>query len=395
VRREREQSKEIVFSSSVLTAGAKAAVLTAAQTVRAAELEQRLAKTARPQGISLAEGRQLGEFLAENVLAESIRQVLPRMKDRHVVVVHDAPSSRIPWETLRIGDWQPALEGGMSRRYMAENLSVAKYLEQRPKGAKLRVLLVVNPTEDLPGAQAEGRRVQKFFERRPDVELKRLEQSAATRRALLAELGSGRYDLVHYAGHAFFDAQVRARSGLLCAGEEVLTGTDLSALGNLPQLVFFNACESGRLRQRKPGAGTDPIQPAGKLGERVAPAEAFLRGGIANFIGTYWPVGDDAADTFSSTFYTQMLAGSSIGASILAGRKSVAAESSVDWSDYIHYGDPSTRIFPMPDDERGDAQRLEEPADAPGEPRDVARVKEAPTSRRRRGRRKPRALVAR
>jgi hypothetical protein len=34
-------------------------------------------------------------------------------------------------------------------------------------------------------------------------------------------------------------------AGLLCANEVVLTGTDLSGIGNLPSLVFFNACEAG------------------------------------------------------------------------------------------------------------------------------------------------------
>jgi len=347
VRREREQKGTVEFGASLLTAGAKAAILSATSSVKTKQLDAQLAKTAR-NGFDSDDGRALGEFLADHLLDDAIRDVLPRMKDRHVVVVHDGPASRIPWETLRIGSWQPALVGGMSRRYMAENLSVAKYLEQRERSTRLRALLVVNPTEDLPGAQKEGKRIGRILGERADVELKTLEKGRATRRALLKELSSGKYDLVHYAGHAFFDIGVPERSGLLCAGEEVLTGTDLSQLGNLPQLVFFNACESGRLRKR--GARTRAAAQKSKSkslapGERVAPAEAFLRGGVANFLGTYWSVGDDSAEAFSSNFYSAFLAGETIGTAILAGRKSVNADDSVDWSDFIHYGDHTFRMF--------------------------------------------------
>jgi hypothetical protein len=40
------------------------------------------------------------------------------------VVVHDGEGSRIPWETLRVGDVHPALKGGLTRRYASETLTV-------------------------------------------------------------------------------------------------------------------------------------------------------------------------------------------------------------------------------------------------------------------------------
>ena len=42
-------------------------------------------------------------------------------------------------------------------------------------------------------------------------------------------------------------------------------------------------------------------------------AEALMRGGIAIYMSTYWPVGDDAAKTFASTFYEKLLAGEVVG----------------------------------------------------------------------------------
>ena len=63
-----------------------------------------------------------------------------------------------------------------------------------------------------------------------------------------------------------------------------------------------------------------------------------MRGGIANYMSTNWPVGDAAAETFATTFYTSVLGGRPIGEAILAGRKKVNESKSRDWADYVLYG---------------------------------------------------------
>jgi CHAT domain-containing protein len=93
-------------------------------------------------------------------------------------------------------------------------------------------LLVVNPTQDLPGAELEGQRVEKLLKEGLHTRLTVRQGADATRAVLRGEFRSGKYDLVHYAGHAFFDAAEPSRSGILCAGREVLSGAELSGLGN-------------------------------------------------------------------------------------------------------------------------------------------------------------------
>jgi len=63
-----------------------------------------------------------------------------------------------------------------------------------------------------------------------------------------------------------------------------------------------------------------------------------MRGGAANYVGTYWPVGDDAAAAFAETFYKDLVLGESIGKALQNGRNAVRKLKSVDWADYIHYG---------------------------------------------------------
>jgi CHAT domain-containing protein len=175
-------------------------------------------------------------------------------------------------------------------------------------------------------------------------------QCAASRDRLIAEFGSGRYDVLHYAGHAFFDPANPEQSGVLAAGAIPVTGADLASIANLPCLVFFNACESGRVRKLAPGRfvtgstrkAADRKTREEHVAAAVGLAEAFLRGGVANFLGTYWPVGDAPAMTFASVFYQQILSGATIGRAVQAARRQIL--SSNDWPNYILYGDAEFRL---------------------------------------------------
>jgi CHAT domain-containing protein len=281
-------------------------------------------------GLSVAEIETFGEVLTQQLLPEEIAAALPSIKTSPLVVVHDSASAHWPWETLCIDGWAPAAAKGLSRRYAAEGMSVAKWREQRRREREFNVLLVINPTGDLPGAVEEGGRVAKLIAQLPGAGITAIRGSDGTRARLLAEFRSGDYDAIHFAGHAYFDASAPASSGILCAGGRVLSGADLAAIDSVPALVFFNACESGRLRQA--------VKPLRQLDRSVGFAEAFLRGGVANFIGTWWPVSDTAAAAFATTLYRDLAKGESIGAALNASRAAVRGLPSADWANYLHYG---------------------------------------------------------
>ncbi len=321
------------FRSSVLTAGSKAAVITGHKELNGRILAEHLEKIAST-AFTAGRLKGFGEVLGAMVLPEDVLAALDTMRDHHVVVVHDAPAARIPWETLCVNGWFPAADRGLSRRYAAEHMSIARWRESRAMDTVLDILLVVNPTEDLPGAEQEGDRLKRVLGQDRSVKLVELRGKEASRGALLAQLRSGLHDVVHYAGHAFFDAARPGRSGLLCARNEVLSGSDLAGIGELPALAFFNACEAGRVRA--PGSKAPDVRHS--IGRNVGLAEAFMRGGVANYVGTYWPVGDEAAGKFSTTFYGALVSGSSIGASLNDARAAVRQQGSVDWADYVHYG---------------------------------------------------------
>src|SRR5208337_2168803 len=246
VRQEGQSGDRLHYRVSVLGSGMKAAVITKARDVdgkKLAALLEEFDKAMEPQN-NFNDVQQFGKQFSELVLPSEIGAVLKSMKDRHLVIVHDAEAGRVPWETLAIDGWLPAVTGGMSRRYLADNLPLATWLEERRTEPSLNLLLVVNPLGDLKGTEKESNRIERLAGMTPGIQVTPIKRKEATKSAILTALRTGKYDCVHYAGHAFFDAQNPGRSGLICAGEEVLSGSDLTGISNLPSLVFFNACEA-------------------------------------------------------------------------------------------------------------------------------------------------------
>ena len=324
------------ITASLLTAGGKATVVTESHEIDAAKTKQ--IKQSINNNFTANDLRKLGKNLADLMLPKSIQTVLKTTRDKHLVVVHDAQSSAVPWEILNIDDWFPAAEKGISHRYLAADLSIAKYLEERRQESTLRLLLVSSdPYGDLPGAGEEYDRIAAMAGAMSGLVVEGLRDKEATRPALLSALRSGRYDVFHYAGHAFFDEADPKSSAIVCAEGTMLTGADLAGVGNLPALMFFNACEAARVRRAaRPADRTRAVQTSTGL------AEAFLRGGVANYVGTYWPVSDRAAMEFATRFYTALFEGAAIGAAVLAARAAVSALPTArlqrDWADYVHYG---------------------------------------------------------
>jgi hypothetical protein len=325
------------FQISLLGSGQKAAVMSVAHTVDAAALDSLLKEFDAVAGTNQQwDEIAFGKRFAELMLPQPVRDMLTAWPERHLVLVHDAAASRIPWETLTIGDWTPGLRAGLSRRYLADDLPIATWLEQRRVEPSLKLLLIVDPTENLDGARQEGDRLLKLAATTEGLEVTELRGPRATKQAVLTALRSGNFDIVHYAGHAFFDPDQRSRSGLLVSGNEVLSGADLAGASNLPFLVFFNACQAGRVRGENPEPGAKP--PTERAAQSYGVAEAMMRGGIANYLSTYWPVRDDAAETFATTFYQGVLNGAAVGAALLTARKAVNELKVHDWADYILYG---------------------------------------------------------
>jgi hypothetical protein len=328
------------WRASLLTGGTSAAIYSQSQEFATRELEK-LDREFLDESLSLAKVKTLGAKLAALTLHPSLARALLDARGQAVSVVHDAAGSRVPWETLNLRGWYPALENGMSRRYATADLVPARFDSSRRAQKELGVLVIANPTGDLPGADAELARISGILGAARSVRVTEVAREAATLARVTAEFESGRYDVIHYAGHAFFETRRPGESGLQLA-DGALTGAHLAALGRLPPLVVFNACESARLR-RGGGTRTRAQLRSQAMRTNLSLAETLLHAGLAHYIGTHWPVADNAAEAFAATFYRELLRGT-IGSALVKARRAVHARRSPDWADYVHYGDAEYRL---------------------------------------------------
>jgi hypothetical protein len=166
---------------------------------------------------------------------------------------------------------------------------------------------------------------------------------------------SGEYDIIHYAGHAFFDSSHPAQSGLVLDGSETCSAEKIQRLIYGSPLVFLNACETARL--------ADPEKPRTPEGAyegdpRDGLASAFLYGGAMACIGNSWPVPDTVAAAFAVAFYNSALEGFSLGEAMRVARQTVAAQFPQDpaWASFAFYGDPGLSL------DAHDGMVFEEPA---------------------------------
>ncbi len=290
-----------------------------------------------------------------------------------IVLEVDRMTARLQWEVL-----VDLLSGNESQEPLAVTTPITRQL--RTLNSRLpsasddeesrRVLVIGNPGSpsagrSLPGARVEAAEVAASFPAPQwDVRVFIGAPSAATNESsvggeapadlvdVLFELMSGRYQLVHFAGHGTYDPSApNLRSGWLFEAG-LLTSQYLTNLSRAPRIVLANACYSSRIE-----SGSEPEQPSdssqaaepsipGTGAELVATlAEQFMNVGVVHYIGSAWKVHDPAGAVFAKAFYDAVLKpNKTIGDAVMAGRRALWKERALygtDWAAYQHYGDPN------------------------------------------------------
>jgi CHAT domain len=321
--------------------------------------------------------RYMGRLIFPAEIAELLASTDP------LLLMVDASTARIQWEMLvpppvaRIGEAQREPVGlvrGVSRQLRTAFAPPPE--PPPPRRRVLRVLIVVSdPKSDLLMAQREGRSLEELFlafntvhqhpDYRVDVKLLADPKKITTRNDVLFELISGGpYDVLHYAGHCFYDRDDPHASGWIFENGSVLSVHELSRIERIPRFVFANACESGITPDRISEAN---------LGLGPSFAESFFARGVADFVCTAWPVDDGPALDFAVDLYAGLLglavnrkdsgytytaatplamheallharkgAGNDDQAS---SRHDVSAARTQTWGAYQHYGSPYRRFF--------------------------------------------------
>ena len=188
-------------------------------------------------------------------------------------------------------------------------------------------------------------------------------------------LRDGQFDLIHFAGHAYFDEEDPAGSAWLMSdallrAQEIRNS--LSRSQSPPWLVFANACQACM------DAGTKPKQYQGDV---FGLATAFINQAVAAYIGPLWPIDDTVAARLATDFYRLLLLERlSLGEALYRAKMNmrdsqpgsddeiVSARQALGWASMVLYGDPTPRFLQSlwtPDAERATEEPTPEPETPP------------------------------
>jgi len=172
-------------------------------------------------------------------------------------------------------------------------LHAAKRRLQANGDTAVSLLMVVNPTGDLPFTPAEGDAIVDLFA--PD-QVTRLGNGKATIDRVSQNLQPATCNLLHFSGHGFYNWEEVMQSGLVLADgaltlSHLISQADLSAV----RLVTLSACETGITDIRQ--------SPDEFLGLPVG----LMQAGAPAVISTLWAVNDLSTMLLMERFYHNYL----------------------------------------------------------------------------------------
>jgi hypothetical protein len=265
-------------------------------------------------------------------------------------LLYDPRLAGVPWELLDVDGLPLCRRFSFSRWPKLRSLSCPS--SYRLDG-EIRVLIVANPSGDLPGASNECKRLINEFEGSPLSSRLKIDVADQTDDAFSIRSKMRRCQILHYAGHAIFADKGGdlTRCGWLLKGNPQYPGSgDLLRAGALsgfwsespPLLVFANACRSGQGSARA-------YQQLVTADAAMGLAQAFLGAGVGNYIGTVWESPDDDSTVeFASAFYRDFFSGRSVGDSVVSARNHCThlfGEEDLTWARYALFGDPLSHIL--------------------------------------------------
>jgi len=159
------------------------------------------------------------------------------------------------------------------------------------------LIAVADPTGDLPHSRSEGLMLAALFSERTTL----VGAQASKQRVIDAIRGAAPVDYLHLSCHGRYQWRHPERSGLVLAGGELLSLSDISEHVRLSAntVVVLPACETGLTEYRE------------LPDESYGLALAFLTAGAGTVIGTLWPVPDRSTKLLMLKLYKTIRAGAS------------------------------------------------------------------------------------
>lgn len=179
------------------------------------------------------------------------------------------------------------------------------------------LLVGAPPGSNLPGAARELKALKALKARFPEAKL--LLGEEATRERTLEQVEER--DVIHFATHAYIDAEDGHRSRLSLAEGDLSVGEIYGLDLKSGSMAVLGACETAAGKARGP--------------HLTSLATAFTSAGASTVVATRWPVDDQASEQFFGSFYNFLSQGASRGEALRKARLEFSQD--VRWRDPIHW----------------------------------------------------------
>jgi O-acetyl-ADP-ribose deacetylase (regulator of RNase III) len=294
-----------------------------------------------------AEAEEISNYILTQFATVAVKRYLRNApRPSSVTFLIDEVHADLPWELMLEATYAGEIPFRVGRTIVSKR--AAQYVLPPVRGIRrIKPLLIGDPGGDLEAAGSEVEELacifrshQQFFDE-PDV---LVGPDKCRSIQLLNALSSGRYHLVHYAGHARFEG---SQSAWQAADGELRTDQLTNAIEMAPPaFVFGSACASAE------GGALGPTRYEGQSFDLPG---AFLQAGVEAYIGALWPVDATRARLFARAFYERLASGKyELGECLRlakwARKQEEEREGLLDWLAFILYGDPQIGpgdLFPI------------------------------------------------
>ena len=303
----------------------------------------------RPDSLTLNDLKTNGHLLYRELLTPAVKSALNYHRPDILKITLDSNLADVPWDLLFDGSgfWgrQYALGRVIRTR---EELTVVR---ERHYGPVQSVLIIANPSGDLPGAAEEGNRIwEELKKSRPDLHSVWAGMGCTVNEALS---GLASHDIVFFLGHGKYDPGDLNASGWKLA-DGILNPSEVRKLegGAVPRLIVARACQSA--------ATSAWIEPWKVYGV----AHAFLRAGSLAYVGVYEEIPATAECAFLAALVEALAEDAPIGQAVKRARCTEPdpprLKEDLSWAYYMLYGDPGARIHVLPEAEGAVVERAPE-----------------------------------
>lgn len=308
---------------------------------------------------------ELGSRLYELLIPTELKTKLISVSFDILTIIPTREMHSFPLELLHDGSDFWGLQHRMSRAFNFHTLIESSY--SNLDNLLEKVLLVGNPTKGITIPKSE------LFDVKDDLildlglenstkEIQNIERILRSEKHLvfvlegenaqfntvISKLNTDSYSLIHFSGHGFYDFYNPEISFLLLRDGDhpkKLFSNEIPLLLRLPNnsLIVLSACETGKMKILSGD-------------EVIGLAKGFTSAGSKSIIFAGWPVFDDSANDFFTSFYRNIVKRKSLVESLLIARRYVhnravnkdenkRYEASkfdlLHWAAYRYYGFPN------------------------------------------------------